>query len=48
MNAKQMREKRSALNEQMNGLLSAAKAEGRNLTKEENVQFDAMYAEQDE
>jgi len=48
MNAKQMREKRSALNEQMNGLLSAAKAEGRNLTTEENVQFDAMYAEQDE
>ena len=43
-----MREKRSALNEQMNGLLSAAKAEGRNLTTEENVQFDAMYAEQDE
>ena len=48
MNAKQMREKRAALNEQMNGLLSAAKAEGRNLTTEENVQFDTMYAEQDE
>ena len=48
MNAKQMGEKRSALNEQMNGLLSAAQAEGRNLTTEEKVQFDAMYAEQKE
>jgi HK97 family phage major capsid protein len=48
MNAKQMGEKRSALNEQMNGLLSAAQAEGRNLTTEEKVQFDAMYAEQNE
>jgi HK97 family phage major capsid protein len=48
MNAKQMGEKRSALNEQMNGLLSAAQAEGRNLTNEEKVQFDAMYAEQNE
>jgi len=48
MNAKQMGEKRSALNEQMNGLLSAAQAEGRNLTNEEKVQFDAMYAEQKE
>ena len=48
MNAKQMREKRSAINEQMNGLLSAAQAEGRNLTTDEKVQFDAMYAEQDE
>ena len=43
-----MGEKRSALNEQMNGLLSAAQAEGRNLTNEEKVQFDAMYAEQNE
>jgi len=48
MNAKQMREKRGALNEQMKGMVAAAKAEARELTKEENVQFDAMYAEQEE
>jgi HK97 family phage major capsid protein len=48
MNAKQMREKRGALNEQMKGMVAAAKAEARELTKEESVQFDAMYAEQEE
>ena len=48
MNAKQMREMRGALNEQMKGMVAAAKAEARELTKEESVQFDAMYAEQEE
>ena len=48
MNAKQMREKRAALNEQLKGMVAAAKAEARELTKEESVQFDAMYAEQEE
>src|SRR5210317_1829423 len=36
MNAKQMREKRGALVEQMQGMVAAAKAEGRNLSNEEN------------
>ena len=40
MNAKQMREKRGALVEQMQGMVAAAKAEGRNLSNEENVKFD--------
>lgn len=48
MNAKQMREKRAALNEQLKGMVAAAKAEARELTKEETVQFDAIYAEQEE
>jgi hypothetical protein len=32
MNAKQLREKRAALIEQMQGMVAAAKAEGRNLS----------------
>jgi HK97 family phage major capsid protein len=48
MNAKQMREKRGALNEQLKGMVAAAKAEARELTKEETVKFDAIYAEQEE
>ena len=48
MNAKQMREKRAALNEQLKGMVAAAKAEARELTKEETVKFDAIYAEQEE
>jgi len=48
MNAKQMREKRSALVEQMQGMVAAAKAEGRNLSNEENEKFDAISNEVDE
>ena len=48
MNAKQMREKRGALVEQMQGMVSAAKAEGRNLSNEENEKFDAISNEVDE
>jgi len=48
MNAKQMREMRGALNEQLKGMVAAAKAEARELTKEETVKFDAIYAEQEE
>jgi len=48
MNAKQMREKRSALVEQMQGMVSAAQAEGRNLSNEENQKFDAISNEVDE
>jgi len=42
MNAKQMREKRGALVEQMQGMVAAAKAEGRNLSNEEMAKFDAL------
>ena len=48
MNAKQMREKRGALVEQMQGMVAAAKAEGRNLSNEENEKFDAISNEVDE
>lgn len=48
MNAKQMREKRAALVEQMQGMVAAAKAEGRNLSNEENEKFDAISNEVDE
>ena len=48
MNAKQMREKRGALVEQMQGMVAAAKAEGRNLSNEENVKFDSISNEVDE
>jgi len=48
MNAKKMREKRGALNEQLKGMLAATKAEDRDFTKEETVKFDAIYAEQEE
>ena len=48
MNAKQLREKRGALIEQMQGMVSAAKAEGRNLSNEENEKFDAISNEVDE
>ena len=48
MNAKQMREKRGALVEQMQGMVAAAKAEGRNLSNEENQKFDAISNEVDE
>lgn len=48
MNAKQMREKRAALIEQMQGMVSAAKAEGRNLSNEENEKFDTINNEVDE
>ena len=48
MNAKQMREKRGALVEQMQGMVSAAKAENRNLSNEENEKFDAISNEVDE
>lgn len=42
MNAKQMMEKRSALSAQMEGIVKAAEAEGRNLTNEEMSKFDAL------
>lgn len=48
MNAKQMREKRGALVEQMQGMVAAAKAEGRNLSNEENEKFDTISNEVDE
>jgi len=48
MNAKQMREKRGALVEQMQGMVAAAKAESRNLSNEENEKFDAISNEVDE
>ena len=48
MNAKQLREKRGALVEQMQGMVAAAKAEGRNLSQEENEKFDAISNEVDE
>lgn len=48
MNAKQMREKRAALVEQMQGMVAAAKAEARNLNNEENAKFDAISNEVDE
>jgi HK97 family phage major capsid protein len=48
MNAKQMREKRAALIEQMQGMVAAAKAEGRNLSNEENEKFDTINNEVDE
>ena len=48
MNAKQLREKRGALVEQMQGMVAAAKAEGRNLSNEENEKFDAISNEVDE
>jgi len=48
MNAKQLREKRGALIEQMQGMVAAAKAEGRNLSNEENEKFDAISNEVDE
>ena len=48
MNAKQMREKRGALVEQMQGMVAAAKAEDRNLSNEENVKFDSISNEVDE
>jgi len=48
MNAKQMREKRGALVEQMQGMVAAAKAEDRNLSNEENEKFDAISNEVDE
>ena len=48
MNAKQLREKRGALVEQMQGIVAAAKAEGRNLSQEENEKFDAISNEVDE
>ena len=48
MNAKQMREKRAALVEQMQGMVAAAKAESRNLSNEENEKFDAISNEVDE
>ena len=48
MNAKQMREKRGALVEQMQGMVAAAKAENRNLSNEENEKFDAISNEVDE
>jgi HK97 family phage major capsid protein len=48
MNAKQMREKRGALVEQMQGMVAAAKAENRNLSNEENQKFDAISNEVDE
>jgi len=43
MNAKQMREKRGALVEQMQGMVAAAKAEGRNLSNEENEKFEKKW-----
>ena len=42
MNAKQMMEKRSALSAQMEGIVKAAEAEGRNLSNEEMSKFDAL------
>ena len=48
MNAKQMREKRAALIEQMQGMVAAAKAESRNLSNEENEKFDAINNEVEE
>jgi len=48
MNAKQMREKRAALIEQMQGMVAAAKAEGRNLSNEENEKFDTINNEVEE
>ena len=48
MNAKQMREKRAALIEQMQGMVAAAKAESRNLSNEENEKFDTINNEVDE
>ena len=48
MNAKQLREKRAALIEQMQGMVAAAKAEGRNLSNEENEKFDIINNEVDE
>ena len=48
MNAKQLLEKRGALVEQMLGIVAAAKAEGRNLSQEENEKFDAISNEVDE
>jgi len=43
-----MREKRAALIEQMQGMVAAAKAEGRNLSNEENEKFDTINNEVDE
>lgn len=48
MNAKQMREKRAALIEQMQGMVAAAKAESRNLSNEENEKFDTINNEVEE
>ena len=48
MNAKQLREKRAALIEQMQGMVAAAEAEGRNLSNEENQKFDTMNNEVEE
>lgn len=48
MNAKQLREKRAALVEQMQGMVAAAKAEGRNLSNEENEKFDNISNQVDE
>lgn len=48
MTSKQLREKRAALIEQMNGLVAAAQSEGRGLTAEENQRFDKFEAEQNE
>jgi HK97 family phage major capsid protein len=48
MNAKQLREKRAALIEQMQGMVAAAKAEGRNLSNEENEKFDTINNEVEE
>ena len=42
MNSVQLREKRAALIEQMNGLVAAAQAEGRSLNAEEGSKFDSM------
>jgi len=43
-----LREKRAALIEQMQGMVAAAKAEGRNLSNEENEKFDTINNEVDE
>ena len=48
MNAKQLREKRAALIEQMQGMVAAAKAESRNLSTEENEKFDTINNEVEE
>ena len=48
MNAKRLRDKRAALIEQMQGMVAAAKAEGRNLSNEENEKFDTINNEVDE
>ena len=42
MNSNQMREKRAALVDQMNGLVTVATTEGRGLTAEENSTFDSI------